>query len=223
MTAVVTVVLGALAGGRVTSYWDAIKRRREIDLAAADEFYALYGEFYGTWVEWDAVRVGSFPQVDREQLRWSLYARSCAAQARVEALIARLATERILTDRDRALLGCFLQAYRTVSKSLEGNRAVGVHLVQPRENDPDDFDLWNSSEAVSYQTFKELMTAVCRIVSEEGRTPTKAHARESLRIITDNGFERPLWIGEARYQLGIVDSNDDPRMSGRAPVNTDAS
>lgn len=217
LTAVVTILLGAAAGGRITARWELIKKRREIDLAAADAFYTLYGEFYGIWNEWDAARNGAFPQVDREGQRWALFGRAAAAQARVEALVAKLAIERVLSEDERALLGCFRQAYRTVGKSLEGDRPVGVRLTWRPDGsvDPSDFDVWSSSEAVSYQTFKELATAVGALVSATGRAPDKVHASRSLRVIADNAFERPRWVGEARHRLGLATAQD-PRLALRA-------
>ena len=73
----------------------------------------------------------------------------------------------------------------------------------------------NSANRISYLTFKELATAIGSLVSETGRQPTKDHAARSLRVITDNGFEAPLWVGEARHRLKLPKA-DDPRMARRA-------
>jgi hypothetical protein len=44
LTAIVTIVLGAVVGERFTCRWELAKRRPETDLAAANAFYGLHGE-----------------------------------------------------------------------------------------------------------------------------------------------------------------------------------
>lgn len=214
LTAVVTVVLGAAVGGRITSRWELAKKRREIDLAAADAFYGLHGEFYGLWRQWSAVLGGRFATVDRQSHRHTLFTRACDAQARVEALVAKLAIERILGDDERALLGCYRQAYRTLMRCLRDDRPVGVGMLD-ENGQVVDFDEWNAADVASYQAFKELTAAVGAIVGQAGRTPDPRHSRESLRIITDNVFEQPRWVGEARHRLNLPPA-EEPRLRERA-------
>jgi hypothetical protein len=212
--AVVTVLLGAVVGGRITTRWELAKKRREIDLAAADTFYNLHGEFYGLWRQWAAALGNRFSTLDRQSHRFALFARACDAQARVEALVVKLAVERVLSDDERALLGCYRQAYRTLMRCLEADRTVGVGIRDERGHIVD-FDDWTAADVASYQAFKELTAAVGAIVGRAGRSPAAEHSRESLRIITDNVFERPRWVGEARYRLNLPPA-DDTRLRERA-------
>jgi hypothetical protein len=214
LTAVVTVVLGAAVGGWISTRWELAKKRREIDLAAADAFYGLHGEFVGIWRQWSAILGGRFFEPDRQTHRLALFTRACDAQARVEALVVKLAIERILGEHERALLGCYRQAYRTLLRCLEADRGIGVGM-RDRQGRIIDFDDWNNADAPSYQAFKELTAAVGAMIGQAGRTPDQAHSRESLRIITDNIFERPRWVGEARHRLGLPMVDDD-RLNERA-------
>ena len=50
-----TLFGGWIVTTRVSDHWDQIKRRREMDLASAEEFQRLYGEFFAVWKTWNAV------------------------------------------------------------------------------------------------------------------------------------------------------------------------
>src|SRR5262245_2452620 len=52
---VLTLAGGWLVSTRVSDRWDQIKRRRESDVAAAEEFQRLYGEFFAVWKSWNAI------------------------------------------------------------------------------------------------------------------------------------------------------------------------
>lgn len=54
-TAVVTLAGGWFVTTRVADHWDQIKKRREMDLAAAADFQRLYGEFFSVWKDWDSI------------------------------------------------------------------------------------------------------------------------------------------------------------------------
>lgn len=206
LTAVVTIVLGGALGGWITSRWELAKKRRETDLAAAEAFFAVHGEFYGIWQEWKGVRRwGTFPdEAEPERHRWELFARASAAQARLEALMTKVATERRLTDDERTQLGCYRQAYRTLGKCIEAGISLGV----PLQREPggtvmeSSYEWWDRSGALTYVTFKELATAVGALLARPGVTPAKEHAMRSMRAITANRYERPYWFEHAREVLG---------------------
>ncbi|MEU8081949.1 hypothetical protein AB0B31_41620 [Catellatospora citrea] len=184
---------------------ERLKKRRAADLAAAEMFYGVQGEFHAVWQEWKAVRGQAFDAADREQRRWALFGRSSAAAARVEALVARLATERHLTARDRTLLGCYRQAYRTLGSCLEADLPLGVTLRRRPDGGvlPADHEIWTDSATRSYATFIELATAVGALIAHSGVVPSEAHARASMRVIADSGFESPAWVTHARGALGL--------------------
>jgi hypothetical protein len=52
---VVTLAGGWFVTTRVADHWDQIKKRRELDLAAAGDFQRLYGEFFSVWKAWDSI------------------------------------------------------------------------------------------------------------------------------------------------------------------------
>ncbi|GAA1407052.1 hypothetical protein ACFQZ4_34910 [Catellatospora coxensis] len=203
---VLGLVLIAVAGsgqGRGLDRRERGRKRREADLAAAELFYAVQGEFHGAWQEWTAVRRQTFRAADREQHRWTLFGRAAAAEARVEALVTRLATERHLTDRERVLLGCYRQAYRTLGSCLEADLPLGVVLRRQPDGGilPADHEVWAGSQTDSMLTFTELATAVGALIAASGVVPPESHARASMRVITSDEFESPAWVPRARTAL----------------------
>lgn len=54
-TVLLTLMGGWLVTTRVTDRWDQVKRRREMDLAAAQDFQRFYGEFFSIWKAWNTV------------------------------------------------------------------------------------------------------------------------------------------------------------------------
>lgn len=204
-----TVALSGL--GRVFDRRERTRKRRAADLAAADLFYGVQGEFHGVWQEWNALRGQAFSAADREQHRWALYGRACAAEARVEALVTRLATERHLTGRERTLLGCYRQAYRTLGSCLEADLPLGVTLLRQPDGGilPADHEVWTGSGSRSYLTFTELATAVGALIAHSGVVPSAAHARASMRVITDSGYESPSWVPHARAALDLPPAGGD--------------
>ncbi|WP_144126034.1 hypothetical protein [Catellatospora sichuanensis] len=205
----VNVALIALAAsllGRIADRSERLRKRRAADLAAAEIFYAAHGEFHGIWQEWKAVRRQAFAAADREQHRWALFGRASAVDARVEALVARLATERHLTDKDRTVLGCYRQAYRMLGSCLEADLPLGVILRRQPDGGilPADHEAWTDARTRSYVTFTELVTAVGALIAHSGVVPSEAHARTSMRVITDSGFDSRSWVPRARAALDLA-------------------
>lgn len=179
---------------------ERLARRRVADLTVAEAFYAAHGEFHGIWQEWNAVHGKAFGTADREQRRWALFTRAAAADAQVEALIARLVMERHLTDRERTLLGCYRQAYRTLGGCLAADLPLGV--TRPDGQTPP-ADLWTESAGDSYVVFTELAAAVGAMVARSGTVPPEAHARASMRVIAGAEFTGPAWVSRARTALDL--------------------
>src|SRR5262245_31485221 len=47
------LIIGWLVGQRLTVSWNLRQKYKEIDLATARDFHALYGEFFAIWKLWD--------------------------------------------------------------------------------------------------------------------------------------------------------------------------
>jgi hypothetical protein len=125
VTVAVTLGGGWLITTRVTDRWDKIKKRRDMDLASAQDFQRLYGEFCATWKSWDiAVQhpaaVGSL--TDRA---WECLEHAAAIEGGIEALLAKVAGERFLSDDDIDVLGAVREGFQTLRKAIRD----GVRLA----------------------------------------------------------------------------------------------
>ncbi|GAA4671059.1 hypothetical protein [Phytohabitans rumicis] len=208
VTALATLTLGWFVGNRVTAKWDLTRKHREQDLATVQSFYAAYGDFFGIWKEWDGILRDKFPLEDRQALRHELYRRSCTADARVETMIMKIATERTLNNDDIHLLGCFRQAYQTLRKSIQNDRPIGVATPSWYQPSGQLLDSWDSSGSPSYEAFKLLTARVAGLLALPAVPPGPDEIALSITLITDNRFEPPVWVGEARHLLGLQPAAD---------------
>ncbi len=175
LVALITLGLGWVVGQRLTLNWNLRQKRRELDLSNAKEFQSLYGEFFAVWKLWNYyVRdIGdkSLPGASR----WELLNRACTAEAGMEAIFVRLASERNLSEGQVHSLGQFRQLYQKLREVI-------------RDNEPLQ---WNHSEHPEYMNFKCLGAKVAYfIVSDEDKDKAAAakHA-DALVGITSNRKE----------------------------------
>jgi len=167
-----TLGLGWVVGQKLTYLWNIRQKQRESDLVMAQNFHALYGEFFAIWKLWNH----SFrPEFGDPATRPNLLVRACAAEGAVESLFVRLAATRNLCDEDTATLAKFRQAYQTLRQTLSTNQKLN----------------WDSSEHPEYLAFKRLATAVTLIiVAETSSDPALVERRaKTLAAITSNEWE----------------------------------
>src|SRR3954465_12288613 len=91
--AVPLVALGAgwLVGQRLTYQWNLRQKRRESDLATAQDLQRLYGDFFPVWKQWNPAAGGADEVYRRELLR-----RAAEGEGLLERVLVKLATERRL-------------------------------------------------------------------------------------------------------------------------------
>jgi hypothetical protein len=136
----VPLALTWMFGNKIVAYWDIREKRRELDIAAEIEFHKLYGEFKKISRLW---RVCMFKGARPAKFAFSptavfdLLKRASAAEARVEAIIVKLATERVLEEPDIRTLGLFRQAYQQLREAIRD--AQDLHWT----NGTPEYDLFN--------------------------------------------------------------------------------
>jgi hypothetical protein len=107
----VLLLLAWLIGQRITTTWNVRQKQKENDLENAREFHGLYGEFIAIWRLWNYFL--SNESVSSDSARgWALYDRAYTAEGKMEALLVRLACERVLSSEDIDVLGRFRQVYQ---------------------------------------------------------------------------------------------------------------
>lgn len=173
--AVITLVAGWVIGQRVTDRWDQARKRRELDLSALGELYSCYGEFYAVWKAWNRYSGSEDPSVAPTDTPWSLLLRATAAQGSVEALLAKIVTERQLKQTEVDALGGLRQAYRGLRHAIRRDEPLAWH----RSGNPD------------YTAFKGLQTLVAELLTRSSSDrPSPADAARNFARVTSNEYER---------------------------------
>src|SRR5690242_5311260 len=92
---VVTLVglgVGWLVGQRLSFQWNLRQKRRESDLATAQDLQRVYGDFFAVWKVWNEVaRAGD------AAARAGLLRRAAEAEGLLERVLVKLTTERRLS------------------------------------------------------------------------------------------------------------------------------
>lgn len=189
IVALVAALIGIGIAKWFTARQELTRARQQRNLAAAEELYRIYGEFFAAWKVWNAhlrskepppsallPKVG-LPEEDR---RSELLAAAAKAEGGFEALLVRLAMEHDLNPDQRAALWCLRSAFKRLREAMK----EGLPLLWWRA-DKHDGDGYRS-----YQASKKLMSLVANLLlAEPGDPPGLAKSREALRQITGSGDE----------------------------------
>lgn len=172
VVAVTTLALSWVVGLRLSAAWNLKQKQREFELASANEFHKLYGEFFAIWKLWDfaLLRTSDVSSLDRSKI----FERACAAEGQVESLFVRLASTRTLTAEQTDVLGRFRQGYQSLREAVRDGRGVG----------------WHSSSHPEYLAFKTLATQVAVLLAGDGVSDAQRDARAAALLkITSNEWE----------------------------------
>jgi hypothetical protein len=178
---VIALFVGWLFGQRLTYLWNVRQKRREFQLAASQQFYSAYGEFFATWKLWNRVE-RNLP--DFEARRWELQKRAAAAEATVEAILVKLSSELTLSQIEIETLGLFRQAFQHLREAIREGCVLS----------------WTTSEHPEYSVFKGLATRVSALLAREwhGPPPSAEEAESQLLSIAANHWEK---LRAARFKL----------------------
>ncbi len=169
LASLLTVLLGWFVGQRLSFAWNVRQKRRELQLAATQQFYAAYGEFFVVWKLWN--------RLDRDEpafqeRRWELHKRAAAAESIVEGLLVKLSSELCLTEDQICHLGCFRQAFQLLREVIREDQILP----------------WTSSEQAEYKRFKELAVKMAGLLASDWpkQGPNHEQAASQLLHITSN-------------------------------------
>jgi hypothetical protein len=157
-------------GQRILVAWDARKKRQELDIVTSTQFHELYGEFKEVSMLWRIIQRNGNPGLTHPvDVRWYLLNRACAVESKNESIIAKLATERTLTNTQLKTLALFRQA-----------------VQQLRETIRDDKELAAGRRGPEYELFNFLACEVASIVATKRplHPPRSGTARANFESIT---------------------------------------
>lgn len=166
-----TFITAVVVGGGLTAYWAFRQKRRELELLELGRFYDHYGKFLSVLRMWNTFK--SYPSIiPPENARWTLLTQANEAEAGIESILVRLASQRRLKKSDQERLGKFRQSFQTLRESI-------------RE---DDLIKWSSSNHPDYIAFKEGACYLASLLSRRRwwQRPRRTEAIKSLLEITSN-------------------------------------
>jgi hypothetical protein len=162
-------VLAWLVGAQVTYIWDERRRRRESDLAALNDFYGAYGEFFTTWKLWDSHKQrrerGYVLDKPPPGFQWKMLEQAEEAESEFEALLIKIVSERKLDERQQRLIRSFRQAYQSLRENIRMDKALAWWATEP-VNMPERLEGFRR-----YQAFKALAEYVARQLDAPVRPP----------------------------------------------------
>ena len=198
------VLLAATLGQWLAVSWQSSRQAREQDLTTAATFYGLYGRFFAIWKKW---READYATTDHEAVR-HLLDQATTVEGEMEALLARVVSERCLSLTELDRLGAFRQAFQRLRESIAG--------------DDESVSEWKCSWHTHYVAMKALTADVTSLVATPRtdrlglrvRRPAPIDAKRSLLAITSNYYEaRWIKIGlEAAEQGGLLHDWDKKRF-----------
>ena len=186
--------LGWLVSQRLSYQWNLRQKRRELELATAQDLQRMYGEFFSIWKVWNA----SAEKKDADIVH-KLLTRTADAEGLLERVWVKLATKRRLSAVDRETLGKFRQGFQQLRQNIRAETKLD----------------WIGSEHEHYLAFKRLAVAVTQIVQREDAIIqiTSAEAFESLRDITSSEHEKTWWVAKCVHRQdsgpGLVKGEPD--------------
>ena len=162
ITALFTFAVLFVIGTLTVAMWDRRKKYQEIDIEMYNQFQERQGEFYEVTKLWRTYYKRVYEEndekdkdredKDREE---ELLQRASAAESKVDIIIKRLVTERLLCEKDLLTLGLYRQGYQQLRESIE----------EPRKKPPE----FGSYKDPRYQLFEDLASEVAYIITERKR------------------------------------------------------
>lgn len=178
----IVLYFGWYFGNKITIEWNLKQKRREIQLDRANQFFQLYGEFFATWRVYNHLHDNEY--LDDKERCIEIFKRASAAEAGIEAILIKIASERKLDADEIKTLGCFRQSYQLLRKTIES-----------KERFP-----FSSPEDHKYLAFKKLSCKVAQMLLEDNKfeSPTKEKAFAAFSCITSSNWRK-------RYKRLVLD------------------
>jgi hypothetical protein len=188
-----SLLLAALLGHRIANYWTYRRKKRELLLSAATDFYSSYGEFYALWKLWNHHKLNNTVMMD-DARHWEMLGRVCKAEAILESMLVRLTSERQLSSDDIQILGAWRSVYHTLRYAIEQNQPLP----------------WYSSDNPQYFQFKSLAPKVAALIlGEKIPGSLEAGSLESpMYTITSGAWRKNEVKSDEESLLNKADAGD---------------
>jgi hypothetical protein len=119
-------------GQRILAYWEIKKKRKELDIATTTQFHQLYGEYKEVWRLWKVFKTKLNEEFTApEHTRWELLKRATSAESKFEAIIVKMATERVLRLSEAKNLGLLRQGFQQLRESIRDGVSFDYNYKAP--------------------------------------------------------------------------------------------
>ena len=161
-------------GNRISAAWSHRQKHREYSLSVTAEFYHVYGEFFAIWKLANYSFRHSRPEITQEYIL-NLIQRAANMEARVEAMLLRVASELQLTPAEIRVLGLHRQAVQLLRLSIIRRQQL---------------DFFGPGQA-KYELYKKLSVEVGDLVASLGQRdrPEATRAKTQMTAITSSKWE----------------------------------
>lgn len=199
--AIVAVVAGLLAwllGSRYSARRAEAAAELARDLAAAEELYRAYGQFFAVWKAWafhTHSSAGQRANPASPERRGELVEQAGGVEALYEAFLVRVTSERELSADEQAALWALRFAFKQLRYAIEKDVPLEWWRVGALHNRPEG--------AREYDAMKALMSVVSRFTAARGgrsARPSSHVAQEQLATVTGAG-EQVLAREDVRSRL----------------------
>lgn len=182
----VAVVVAAIAWfvtGRFAQRQEAAKARHQRLLAAAEELYGVYGQFFATWKAWEFARGRRRDQTSTvaDEVRLPLLTQAAQVEGRYESVIVRVALEHHLDLPERTAMWSLRFALKELRSAIRDDSPLGWW----RTDDP--ASPQEHAGALRYAAFKDVTAKVASILVDADTSsplPTVADRSAALAAIT---------------------------------------
>ncbi|WP_175920020.1 hypothetical protein [Burkholderia pyrrocinia] len=174
IVSIITLGSGWFVGLRISAMWTLRQKRRELALSAAGELHRIYGEFFAIWKLWNYSKRES-PSSSVDEMRWDLLKRAALVEAGFEALLMKIASERVLSKVECDDLGLLRQGFQRLRENIRSGKSLD----------------WSSSSDPEYVAFKRLSCGFANLLTSDHqwRRPHQETAADALLDITSNVHE----------------------------------
>jgi hypothetical protein len=181
------LLLTWFGGQRILLLWERRKKQNEIDLASLTQLHRVHSEFRTIGRLWRSFALHVKSPEDLvpvpDDVHWQVQLRAAAAEGEMEALVVKLATERVLSDDEINALGFLREAYQLLRRSIRDRR----------------WFYWRSG-STEYKCFYTSAIELAALLSRAGKRPSAKQAVdtvEKVRIVCETMLLEPLRVEPA--------------------------
>jgi hypothetical protein len=178
LVAGITLGLTWIVGAKIAAKWSLWQKQREFQLQALNQFYGFYGEWMSVFRLWflyhaDRNEKHGLPASECKELeaaeisRWHLLKRLVNAEANLESVFLRLASEVAMEREDIGRVGLFRRSTQALRDAIRRDAPLPWHTYDPE-----------------FQKLRELAASVAYLILPKEDSKTREDAIAHMAAIS---------------------------------------